>query len=135
MRVVLDTNVLVSGLLTPLGRCGDIVRLLTTDAIILCVDSRILLEYQEVIRRPRFNIVPHKADIIIDYIQASAEIYAGIPLKKALPDPDDNPFLEVALSSSAECLVTGNVKHFPVRYRAGIRVLSPAEFLDFFTKH
>ena len=134
MRIVLDTNVLVSGLLTPFGKCGEIVRMLTSDEITLCVDSRILLEYGEVLHRPVFNIDPHRADIVIDYIQTSAETHAIMPLKTALPDANDSPFLEVAVSSGAACLVTGNLKHFPLRCRAGIRVLSPTEFLDFFKR-
>ena len=134
MRIVLDTNVLVSGLLTPFGKCGEIVRMLTSDEITLCVDSRILVEYGEVLHRPRFNIDPHQAAVVIGYIQSSAEPHPTAPLDRALPDANDNPFLEVALSSDAECLVTGNLKHFPLRCRAGLRVLSPAEFLEFFRR-
>ena len=132
MKIVLDTNVLVSGLLTPFGNCGEIVRMLTSDEIILCVDSRILLEYEAVLSRPQFNIATQKAAAVIEYIQASAETHAAIPLDRALPDESDNPFMEVALSSGAVCLVTGNLKHFPERCRAGMKVLAPKEFLDFF---
>ena len=135
MRIVLDTNVLVSGLLTPFGKCGEIVRMLTSDEIILCVDARILVEYAEVLHRPQFKIDTHKADVVLDYIHASAESHATTPLDHALPDATDNPLLEVAIASGVECLVTGNLKHFPVRCRAGLRVLSPAEFLDFFRMH
>lgn len=132
MKIVLDTNVLVSGLLTPFGNCGEIVRMLTSDEITLCADSRILVEYEEVLSRPQFNIDPKKAATVIEYIQASAQTHAIVPLYQVLPDENDNPFMEVALSSGAECLVTGNLKHFPERCRAGMRVLTPKEFLDFF---
>lgn len=134
MRIVLDTNVLVSGLLTPFGNCGEIVRMLTSGEITLCVDARILLEYGDALHRPHFNIDPHKAAVVIDYIRNSAETHAGTLLDMPLPDADDNPFLEVALFADAECLVTGNLKHFPARRRAGVRVLPPREFLDFFKK-
>lgn len=132
MRIVLDTNVLVSGLLTPFGTSGQIVRMLTSAEIVLCVDARILLEYDEVLHRPKFDIDPAKWDLLMEYIQNSSEIHSCVPLRKGLPDEDDNPFLEVALSSDAECLVTGNLKHFPAHSRAGVRVLSPKQFLDFF---
>jgi putative PIN family toxin of toxin-antitoxin system len=135
VRIVLDTNVLISGLLSPFGNCGEIVRMLTSDEIILCVDSRILVEYSEVLHRPRFGIDQQMAAIVYEYIQASSETHASVPLETPLPDESDSPFLEVALSSGAECLVTGNLKHFPMRYRAGVRVLSPKEFLDFFRRH
>jgi putative PIN family toxin of toxin-antitoxin system len=134
MKIVLDTNVLISGLLTPFGNCGEIVRMLTSDEITLCVDSRILVEYEEVLSRPKFNIAPQKAAAVIEYIQASSETHAVVPLDRALPDESDNPFMEVALSSDAECLVTGNLKHFPEHSRAGMKVLAPKEFLDFFRK-
>jgi putative PIN family toxin of toxin-antitoxin system len=134
MKIVLDTNVLVSGLLTPFCNCGEIVRMLTSDEITLCVDSRLLVEYEEVLSRPKFNIAPQKAAAIIEYIQASSETHAVVPLDRALPDESDNPFMEVALSSDAKCLVSGNIKHFPEKRRAGMRVLAPKEFLDFFKK-
>ena len=132
MRVVLDTNVLVSGLLTPFGTCGDIVRMLTSDEILLCVDGRILLEYAEVLHRPQLEIDPQKADVVMAYIQSESQVHATVPLAASLPDADDNAFLEVAVSAAAECLVTGNLKHYPKRCRAGVRVLSPRQFLDWF---
>jgi uncharacterized protein len=132
MRIVLDTNVLVSGLLKPFGAPGQIVRMLTSAEIVLCVDARILLEYDDVLHRPKFHIDPVKSDLLLEYIQNSSEVHSGVPLRKLLPDEDDNPFLEVALSSDAECLVTGNLKHFPTHSRAGVPVLSPTQFLDFF---
>ena len=130
MRVVLDTNVLVSGLLSPFGTCGDIVRMLTSGTFVLCVDARILLEYDDVLRRPKFDIAPAQADILMAYIEAFSEVYATVPLDRPLPDADDNPFLEVAAAAGAHCLITGNLKHFPERYRAGVRVQSPRQFLD-----
>jgi len=134
VKIVLDTNVLVSGLLVPFGNCGEIVRMLTSDELTLCVDSRILVEYREVLYRPQFNIDPQKVAILIDYIQTSAETHATKPLGKSLPDEDDNSFMQVALSSGADCLVTGNLRHFPERCREGVRVLAPREFLDFFRR-
>ncbi len=135
MRIVLDTNVLVSGLLAPFGTCGEIVRMLTLDEIELCVDARILLEYDDVLHRPKFDIDPRKVDVAMEYIQNTSDFNATSPLDRPLPDEDDNPFLEVALSSAAECLVTGNLKHFPMRCRAGVRVLSPKQFIDEFREH
>lgn len=132
MRIVLDTNILVSGLLTPFGASGEIVRMLTSGEIVLCLDARILLEYEEVLGRSKFDIDPKKRDIVMEYIRHSAQVCATVPLEKPLPDEDDSPFLEVALSSGADCLVTGNMKHFPQKCRAGIRVLSPKQFLDQF---
>jgi putative PIN family toxin of toxin-antitoxin system len=134
MRIVLDTNVLVAGLLAPFGPCGEIVRMLTSGEVTLCVDARILFEYQDVLRRPRFDIASGMIAVVTDYIKNSAETSPTIPLSVSLPDPDDAPFLEVALAAKADCLVTGNLRHFPTRARFGIRVLSPRDFLEFFKK-
>jgi len=129
MRIVLDTNVLVSGLFTPFGTSGALVRMLTSGAVVLCVDARILLEYDEVLRRPKFAMDPQQVAALMDFIQHAAERHGCAPLPSPLPDPDDSPFLEVALSAAADCLVTGNVKHFPKRCRAGMPVLSPQQFI------
>lgn len=134
MRIVLDTNVLVSGMLTPFGVCGEIVRMLTSNNIALCVDSRILFEYEDVLRRPHFQIEHSMIDIVLEYIENTSETHSTTPLSKSLPDPDDNQFLEVAISANADCLVTGNLKHFPSRLRCGAAVLSPREFLDAMSK-
>lgn len=135
MRIVLDTNVLVSGLLTPFGTCGDIVRMLTAGEVTLCVDARILLEYDEVLHRPRFSIDSAKADILIEFIRNSSETHAAMVQDISLPDADDNAFLEVALSAGAACLVTGNQRHYPVPRRGGVPVLSPKDFIGFRRTH
>ncbi|MDX9974952.1 MAG: putative toxin-antitoxin system toxin component, PIN family [FCB group bacterium] len=129
MKLVLDTNVLVSGLLTPFGPCGDLVRMLTSGAFALCVDARILLEYDEVLRRPRFGFDPPKVESVMAYIRSVAQPYATVPLRLPLPDDDDAPFLEVAISAKADGLITGNKAHFPADRRLGVPVLSPREFL------
>ena len=134
MRIVMDTNVLVSGMLTPFGVCGEIVRMLTSNNIALCVDSRMLFEYEDVLRRPHFQIEHSMIDIVLKYIENTSETHGTTPLSKSLPDPDDNLFLEVAISANADCLVTGNLKHFPSRLRCGVAVLSPREFLDAMSK-
>jgi len=135
MRIVVDTNVLVSGMLTPFGACGEIVRMLTSNSITLCVDARILFEYEDVLRRSRFKIGHDMIDIVMEYIAGASEAHSTTPLQSSLPDPDDNQFLEVAVSANVDCLVTGNLKHFPRPLRCGVKVLSPREFLDAFKKH
>jgi putative PIN family toxin of toxin-antitoxin system len=113
VRIVLDTNVLVSGLLNPYGTCGGIVGLLMAGRVAPCADARILVEYANVLRRPELSIDPVRAAAVLDYIANVAEMHAGTPLRVPLPDPDDSAFLEVALASGADCLVTGNLRHSP----------------------
>ena len=134
MKIVLDTNVLVAGLLSPFGACGDIVRMISSGKLTLCVDARILSEYHEVLRRPKFQFEEDKIVTILDYVERNGQTVASSPLLTSLPDADDEPFLEVALMGRAECLVTGNKVHFPSNLCQGVRVISPADFLKRFLK-
>lgn len=130
MRIVLDTNVVVSGLLSPFGPPGEIMRLVSCGAVTLCLDARILAEYDEVLARPRFGLDPDSVAALLDFVDFNSETVASRPLTFRLPDLDDEPFLEVALGCEADCLVTGNLAHFPPQSRSGVTVLSPAEFME-----
>lgn len=132
MNVVIDTNVLVAGLLSPFGACGRIIHMVSAGELTLFLDARILSEYNEVLRRPRFGFDEEKIAALLDYIMYRGLIVASSPLQHSLPDPDDEPFLEVALAGKAVCLVTGNQKHFPAGRCQGGKILSPGEFLIFF---
>jgi len=132
VNVVLDTNVLVSGLLTPFGPSGEIVRMVSGGQLILHVDARILSEYREVLHRSKFAFTKEHIDTFLDVIEQQARFVSGSPLKHHLPDPDDEAFLEVAIAGKVSALVTGNAVHYPLEYREGVTVLSPARFLDFY---
>ena len=135
MDIVIDTNVLVAGLLSPFGDCGEIVRMVSAGELTLSFDARILSEYNEVLRRPRFGFEEEKVAAFLDYIVYRGRAVAPSPLSHSLPDPDDEPFLEVTLASQAVYLVTGNQKHFPAERCRGAKVISPNEFLIFFKNH
>ena len=130
MRVVLDTNVLVSGLLSPFGPPGVIVGLIAANRLNLCYDARLLAEYNEVLRRSAFPFAEDEVAVLMTQIRAGGELVAAAPLSVRLPDPDDEPFLEVAASAMVDFLITGNLKHFPRGRRQGVCVVSPREFLD-----
>jgi putative PIN family toxin of toxin-antitoxin system len=130
MKIVLDTNVLVSGLLQPFGPSGQIVRLVASGELVLCHDPRILAEYREVLFREKFRFDPERVEALLDQIRAGGIPVMARPLGVRLPDPDDEPFLEIALAGGAQCLVTGNSKHFPIEGRQGAQVLSPREFIE-----
>lgn len=132
MNVVLDTNVLVSGLLTPFGPSGEVVRMVSGGHLILHVDARILSEYREVLHCSRFAFTKKHIDTLIGFIEDQARFVSGSALKHHLPDPDDEAFLEVAIAGKVGALVTGNALHYPLEYREGVTVLSPAGFLEFY---
>lgn len=132
MKIVLDTNVLVSGLLRAASPPGWIVRRVATGEISLCHDDRILEEYRDVLTRERFGFAPPSVAALLEQIVHWGHTTEPHPLPHPLPDRDDEAFLEVALGGGARCLVTGNLKHFPGDLRQGVEVLTPAEFLDFY---
>jgi putative PIN family toxin of toxin-antitoxin system len=134
MNIVLDTNVLVSGLLTPFGPSGEIVRMVFAGELILCIDARILSEYREVLHRPKFNFNKDLIDILLDFIKLYGQVVSSLPLKNRLPDPDDEPFLEVAIAGKVRSLITGNIGHYPLPAKEIMKIYSPSEFLEFFRK-
>ena len=134
MNIVLDTNVLVAGLLSPFGPCGELVRMVSSGALTLSFDARILNEYQEVLARPRFKFDKDKRSALLDQIEHRGRTVASSPLIHTLPDSDDEPFLEVAIAAQAICIVTGNLVHFRADLCQGVMVLSRSEFLTFYKK-
>lgn len=135
MNIVLDTNVLVAGLLAPFGPCGEIVRMVSSGDLTLFCDARIILEYSEVLHRQKFRFDENRVSALLDYIEHYGKKTASSPLSRALPDHDDEPFLEVAVAGHVACLVTGNRAHFPVKSRQGVKVISPREFLAFYKEY
>lgn len=129
MRVVLDTNVVISAVLTAHGTCARIIDMLGDGAFDLYADDRILAEYDSVLHRPELRIIPEDAAVILELIRTIADPAAATPLPAQLPDPDDAPFLEVAAATDS-ILVTGNARHYPKKFRGGVSVLTPAEFLE-----
>ncbi len=114
IRVVLDTNIIVSALLQPLGSPAQIFELALSGVVQICVTGAIYAEYEEVIRRPRFQ---RPEEIIAGTLQAIREKGYWVKPSKAVSvcaDPDDDIFLECAEAAEASYLVTGNLKHFPV---------------------
>jgi putative PIN family toxin of toxin-antitoxin system len=126
---VLDTNVLVSGLLSPEGPCARILALAATGRLTLVLDARILAEYELVMRRTKFGIDPDLVEMFLAQLDTLAEKVAAPPLGLPLPDKADAKFVECALAASAECVITGNARHFPAMACGKVRVLTPAQFL------
>jgi uncharacterized protein len=132
MKVVVDTNVLVSSFLSSEGSPSEIVRMIMSGLLRICYDMRILNEYAGVLGRPKFRISHALSAHFLDHVRNTGEFISASPLLLTLPDASDRAFLEVALAAHAECLITGNLRHFPSSCRVGMRVFSPAEFLAFY---
>ena len=121
---VLDTNVLVSGLLSPTGPPGRLLDVLLARRLRLAVDDRVELEYREVLARPRLGIEPVRRDAFLAIPQFQNHVTALPWPHRASPDEDDAIFLEVALQTPARTVVTGNLRHFPPACRGPVTVWS-----------
>ncbi len=129
IRAVLDTNVLVSGLLSPAGAPGWIVDLVTAGELSIAYDGRILAEYREVLERPELGLSKRAVRAALEAIARLGMEIVALPWPHRLPDGDDEPFLAVA-SAVRVVLVTGNLRHFPTRVRGGVEVETPRQFLN-----
>lgn len=130
MKVVVDTNILVSAILSPLGPPAQIVKLILSRKMTLLISGPIVREYAEVLDRKEFGFNP---SIIRDFLQSLSlysEKVSTEPLETHLPDPDDKIFLACALAGNADFLITGNLKHFPSHLCKPIRVISARDFLN-----
>jgi putative PIN family toxin of toxin-antitoxin system len=112
LRLVLDTNVIVSALIAPHGVPASILGLVLYHQALLCYDARILSEYEEVINRPKFNFSSTYCQSLIKFIKKNGLSVVAKSSLIEMKDESDRMFLEVAQSCSAT-LITGNAKHFP----------------------
>ena len=128
-RAVLDTNVLVSGILSEQGPPGWIVDLVAAGELQAVYDARILAEYRDVLTRSRLNLNATRVQLLLDVVQDIGILVTPMPWRVTLPDPDDEPFIACAKMAAAP-LVTGNLRHYPEHLRFDVSVLSPRQFLD-----
>ena len=130
MRVVLDTNVLVSAFLKPRSNPARILRLILQDDIQIIINEYILTEYFEVLARPKFHLKSDRIQTVFQVIRMKGINAPALAESFELPDSKDEPFLEAALAGRADALITGNKKHFPRKFCKGQSVVNPKEFLS-----
>ena len=128
MIVVIDTNVLVSALLTrnpesPTRRIYDYV---DSGDIMPLYNDEIIREYKEVLAREKFHFASEDVEILIGKIERCGINSERVAYDEFMKDEKDRVFYEVALSVDGSFLVTGNIKHFP----AVPRVVTPAELIE-----
>ena len=130
MRIVVDTNVIVSALL----KAGSVPER-ALEAILamstVLIDERVIAEYTAVLDRPKFGAIDRmRIAALLAEVRARgvAVPHAGTRMiPAALRDPSDACFVELALAGSADAIVTGNIKDFPPDL--GFEVLPPATIL------
>lgn len=132
MRVVLDTNVFVSGLLRPQSKPGQILRLWQADRLHLLYSPALLDELTSVLARPRLEKYGLSADdafILVDYLTQFGRLVIPTHSVSVCRDPKDNHILEIAVTGGTDAVVSGDADLLVLHPFQGIPILSPADFL------
>jgi uncharacterized protein len=134
LRVVIDTNVLISAAIKPAGLQRTVLLLALTKPARLYVSRPILEEYGDVLARPEFRIRKGPRQQLLQLINNRSYTVAPTRRLEVASDPDDNIFLECADAARADYLVTGNQKHFP-RFWKKTKIITPREFISLTAPH
>ncbi|HVI09702.1 MAG TPA: putative toxin-antitoxin system toxin component, PIN family [Candidatus Binatia bacterium] len=134
LRLVLDTNILVSAALKPDGLHRAILTIALTKPARLYVTGAVLAEYQEVLARRQFKIKRGTRLQFMQLIKNRARLVRPRRSLAAAKDPDDDKFLECADAARADYLVTGNLRHFP-RFWKSTKVVTAREFIGIVAPH
>lgn len=134
LRVVLDTNIVVSALHQPDSDADIVMNLVLApepDLLQLCLSEEIWTEYQEMLSRPKFSSFDGaKIKALLAAIkQASFWVVPQVRVDLSRADPADNQFLACALAAQADFLITGNTRHFPKRLQT-TRIVTLREFIE-----
>jgi putative PIN family toxin of toxin-antitoxin system len=130
IRVVLDTNVLVSALISPLGNEALVLDAVQNGWIVPCLTREIVEEYAEVLARPRFSFARKEIDGLLGLLELKGMLFEPLPAPGTSSDPGDECFIECALQGNADFIVTGNKRHFPAESCAPAKVVSARELLE-----
>ena len=126
---IIDTNVLVSAMLKTVSVPGKVLEEAMHGDIIPVLNDEILAEYEDVLDRPKFQFEKRAVRVFLDEMRKRA-VYAEAGLiEEVIPDPKDIVFYAVLMEKRKDeeaYLVTGNLKHFPMR----TYIVTPKEMLD-----
>jgi putative PIN family toxin of toxin-antitoxin system len=134
LRLVIDTNIVVSAALKPAGLQRTVLLLDITKPARLYISDTILGEYTEVLSRPELKIRKGLQRQLIDLIMRYSHPVTPSRHLQVAQDTDDNLFLACADAARADYLVTGNQRHFP-KFWKQTKVVTSREFLDIVAPH
>lgn len=134
LRLVIDTNILVSAALKPDGLQRTVLLLAMTEPARLYISDAILSEYRDVLLRPELQIRKGLRQQLLQLIKNRSHRVTTLRQLQVTTDPDDNKFLECADAARADYLVTGNLRHFP-RFWKKTKVITSREFVNIVAPH
>ncbi len=130
LRVVIDTNVLISAAVKPLGRQAQVINLVAFRAVELFVSGAVLEEYREVFGRPKFSRLPSaEVGALLALIESEATMVTPTARLEISKHDSDNRFYECADAAQADYIVTGNARHFTVPHK-NTRIISGRALLE-----
>jgi uncharacterized protein len=134
LRLVVDTNIVVSAALEPDGLQRTVLLLAITKPARFYISKAILTEYSEVLARPELQIRKGLQRQLLDLLRKRAHFVTPACTLQMTSDPEDNMFVECADAARADYLVTGNVRYFP-RFWKKTKVITSREFLSLVAPH
>jgi uncharacterized protein len=134
LRLVIDTNIVVSAALKPDGLQRTVLVLALTKPARLYVTEAILTEYREVLSRPELKIRRGLREQFLQLIKNRAQIVSAAHALQVAKDPGDDKFLECSDAGRADYLVTGNQRHFP-KFWKKTKVITSREFISIVAPH
>ena len=134
MRIVLDTNVLISALLFG-GNPREILDRVIRGEIVLCLSESITSELAKVLQRPKFGFSPTIVNQIVTELSAISELVLPTEMIQEIrADETDNRVLECAFEASAEYIVSGDVHLLELQKFGSIQIVNPQQFLELHNK-
>jgi putative PIN family toxin of toxin-antitoxin system len=134
LRLVIDTNVVVSAALKPEGLQRTVLLLAMTKSVRWYVSEAIVAEYALVLARPELKLCRSSRQQLLQLIKNHARVVVPSRMAQITSDPDDNIFVECADAAHADYLVTGNQRHFP-KFWKNTKIISSTEFLSVIAPH
>jgi putative PIN family toxin of toxin-antitoxin system len=130
IRAVIDTNVVVSGLLSPAGNEALMLLAIHQGLVHPCFTEEILEEYAAVLARPKFAFAADEIAAVLAMFRSQGELVVPAVTAAASSDPGDTKFLQCAEAAEADYIVTGNKRHFPAPSYGATRIVNAGELLD-----
>lgn len=134
VRLVIDTNVVVSAALKPEGLQRTVVLLAMTKPARWYISDAILSEYGLVLARPELTISRSLRQQLLQLIKNHTRLIMPSRLAQVTSDPADNMFIECSDAARADYLITGNQRHFP-KFWKNTKIISSGEFLSIIAPH
>ena len=136
MLLILDTNILLSGLLSPLGASARLLDAWERKAFTLVACDAIIAELRDVADRPYFRarLRATAAELLAAGLRDFSVFYEDLPPGPLAPDPKDSYLLALAEASQAEFLVTGDKELLALKQHKSTRIITPAMMIELLKK-